>query len=502
MSETSTLPPSEAPPSAAVMQHVLHGLTEFAIFALSPSGEISCWSAGGAALTGLAAADALGRPFSIFFGADLPNAAETLLQEAESRGSAILESRWSRRDGTSFWATGVVSAIPSDRGVQGYVVVARDVTERRRAEEALRIAEATSQGILAISADAVVCVSEEQRIMLFNQGAENIFGYRAEEVLGQPLELLVPEYVRDRHAQHVRDFGASGVTARRMGERGEISGRRKDGTVFPAEASISKLEVGGKTIFTAVVRDATERRRAAEELAAYADELARSNDDLQQFAYVASHDLQEPLRMVASYTQLLARRYRGQLDADADEFIGFAVDGVTRMQALINDLLAYSRAGRKEGDRTHVPLGEVVDKVVRVLGPAITTADAVVTCDRLPTVWGDAGQLGQLLQNLIGNAIKFRGSEPPRVHVSARREDGEWLVSVRDNGIGIAPEFTSRIFVIFQRLHSRNEYPGTGIGLAICRKIVERHGGRIWVESEPGHGATFHFTLPDKKADA
>ncbi len=362
------------------------------------------------------------------------------------------------------------------------------VVERSRAREALRSSEAKFAGIIAISSDAIVSTDEEQRITLFNQGAENIFGYAAEEVLGRPLDVLIPERSRAGHQGQVRGFGDSPVVARRMGERGRISGRRSNGEVFPADASISKLELGGRRIYTAVLRDVTDRVRGEEELAARSEELERSNRELEQFAYVASHDLQEPLRMVASYTQLLARRYRGRLDEDAEEFIGYAVDGVTRMQALINDLLAYSRVGTRGGAFEPVEVGAVMERVLASLGPAMEDAGATVTRDPLPTVRGDAGQLGQLLQNLVGNAVKFRGEAPPRVHVSAERAGDEWAFAVADNGIGIDPEYAERIFVIFQRLHTRGEYPGTGIGLAICKKIVERHGGRIWFEPAPRRG--------------
>jgi PAS domain S-box-containing protein len=370
------------------------------------------------------------------------------------------------------------------------------VIERARAEEALRLSEAKFAGIISISSDAIVSIDEDQRIVFYNQGAEQTFGYTAEQVMGERVEMLIPEQHRADHEARVREFGGSPVVARRMGERGQISGCRWSGEVFPADASISKLEVGGKRLYTAVLRDVTERVRAEDALARQAQELARSNADLEQFAYVASHDLQEPLRMVASYTQLLARRYRDKLDDDAHEFIGYAVDGVTRMQALIGDLLAYSRVGKGGGAVERADLEAVFQRTLDVLRTAIEESGAQVTAGPLPTVEADPVQVGQVLQNLVGNGLKFRGAEPPCVHVSAERRGGEWLVSVRDNGIGIAPEYAQRIFVIFQRLHTRAEYAGTGIGLAICKKIVERHGGRIWVESAEGQGSTFYFTLP------
>ena len=248
-------------------------------------------------------------------------------------------------------------------------------------------------------------------------------------------------------------------------------------------------------------RKQTEEKLAAQarELARSNQELARSNQELEQFAYVASHDLQEPLRMVTSFTQRLGERYKGKLDADADTYISFAVDGAIRMRALINDLLAYSRVGTggKEFEPTDCEM--VIDGALANLQAAVEESGARVTRDPLPTVSADASQLGRVFQNLTSNAIKYRNESPPEVHIGAEKRDGEWLFSVRDNGIGIDPEQAERVFVIFQRLHSRDEYPGTGIGLAITRKIVERHGGRIWVESELGMGSTFYLTIPARK---
>jgi signal transduction histidine kinase len=250
-------------------------------------------------------------------------------------------------------------------------------------------------------------------------------------------------------------------------------------------------------------QEIAERQRAeqelelhAEELERYALELEHSNRELQQFAYIASHDLQEPLRMVTSYVQLLEKRYGGQLDADADEFIAFAVDGARRMQELIRGLLAYSRVGSHAEPFRPSDAQYALDQALANLQVAIRECDAIVTHDPMPTVTADPTQLMQLLQNLIGNALKFRGDRTPEIHVGAEYRDKAWLFSVRDNGIGIEPQYTERIFVIFRRLHTREEYPGAGIGLAICKRIVERHGGRIWVETEPGEGSTFYFTLP------
>jgi PAS domain S-box-containing protein len=263
-----------------------------------------------------------------------------------------------------------------------------------------------------------------------------------------------------------------------------------------------------------ISRDITERRRAEQELQKYkahleevvaartaelarrVEELARSNAELEYFAYVASHDLQEPLRMVASFTKLLQHRYQGKLDADADEFIGFAVDGAKRMQTMIQDLLSLSRITTKGQSLELTEARKACNAALKNLRAAVQESRAVVTVGSLPTVVADAAQLAQLFQNLIGNAIKYGNTHSPEIHVAARVEENDWVFSVRDNGIGIEPQYFERIFQMFQRLHTREQYSGTGIGLAICRKIAERHGGKIWVESKLGRGSTFLFTIP------
>jgi PAS domain S-box-containing protein len=353
------------------------------------------------------------------------------------------------------------------------------------------------RGLLESAPDGILIVDRAGLIQIVNRQTELLFGYPRAELLGQPIEVLIPQRFRTRHVGLRGAFQAAPHT-RPMGAGLELLGLRRDGSEFPVEISLSPMTADdGQTLIIGTVRDVTERKLVEDRLRANAADLARSNAELEQFAYVASHDLQEPLRMVASYTQLLARRYQGKLGEDADEFIGFAVDGARRMQELINDLLTYSRLGTRPLEQRTVDIGQVVDQVVSDLAEAIADGGASVTRDGLPLVHGDPAQLRQLFQNLIANGIKFRRpDEPPRVHVSAAPCDGGWRFSVSDNGIGIEPQYLERIFVLFQRLHTRDEYPGTGMGLAICKKIVERHGGQIDVDSLPGRGTTLRITVP------
>jgi PAS domain S-box-containing protein len=380
----------------------------------------------------------------------------------------------------------------------------RNVTARKAAEEELRSSEELLRLLVnGVEDHAIFMLDPAGNVVSWNTGAERIKGYRAEKVLGRHFSCF---YQREdiEAGKPAIELAAAAANGWVEDEGWRV---RKDGSRFWANVMISALrDPSGKLRgFAKVSRDITVRKEAEEtlrqqeSLERQSAELKRSNEELQQFAYIAAHDLQEPLRMVASYTQLLARRYKGRLDSDADEFIGFAVDGAHRMQLLIRGLLTYCRVETTGKGPSEISSAAALEKALLNLQSAIEESGAVVTQDALPTVSADEVQLVQLLQNLVGNAIKYRGTDPPRVHVSAKKNGaGEWTISVRDNGIGIDPRYFEKIFVMFQRLHGREEFSGTGIGLTVCKKIVERHGGRMWVESEPGKGSTFSFTLPER----
>jgi len=331
-------------------------------------------------------------------------------------------------------------------------------------------------------------------IVRVNHAECALLGYRAQEMVGRPVwEFVIPENREESRLAVQRKM--KGVGESLLFERDYV---RQDGVVLTLQIHENPIrnEQGCIIGMRSALLDITEKREHERELARHAAELARSNAELEQFAYVASHDLQEPLRMITSYTQLLARRYSGKLDADADEFIRFAVDGAQRMQGLINDLLAYSRVNRRAGELVLTDSEMILNRALDNLKMAITESDAEIDWEPLPSVMADPLQLTQLFQNLVGNAVKFRKAGiRPRIDIRVIEREWECEFSVRDNGIGIDPKYFERVFQVFQRLHTRADYAGTGIGLAICRKIVERHGGRVWIESQPGQGADFRFTI-------
>jgi PAS domain S-box-containing protein len=363
-----------------------------------------------------------------------------------------------------------------------------DITERRRAEERFRIA-------VEASPNAMVMVDPDGRIVLVNHETEAVFGYTRAELLGHRVEMLVPERFRVSHPSFRGRFFAA-PQPRPMGAGRDLYGLRRDGTEIPVEIGISPIETDDGLMVLSAIVDITQRKRAERALAEQAEELARSNAELEQFAYVASHDLQEPLRAVVGCLQILQQRAQTKLDARDNELVTHAVEGATRMQQLIDGLLALSRVGTRGGKFEPVDLNQALHAAMDNLSSAIADCDATIKPCELPTVVADRTQMIQLFQNLLGNALRYRASgRQPVIEVGTEVDSGGWTVWVRDNGIGIEPQYFERIFRVFQRLHTRTRYPGTGIGLSICQKIVERHGGRIWVESEPERGSTFLFHL-------
>ena len=422
---------------------------------------------------------------------------ELLLGE---RDSYSLEKRYFHKQGRVVWVSLGVSAVYGDDGTVDYTVAQfQDVTQTRQVEKALEESRTRYRTILDTLHEGVVMLEGDGQIVEANASAEKVLGLSRDELLGRTS--LDPRW--RAIYEDGRPFPGEEHYAMQTLRTGEPCVNGLMGVHKPS-GELAWLLVNTSPLFLtqperpdAVVAsfiDVTELKESAALLARRAEQLERSNRDLQDFAYVASHDLQEPLRMVSSYVQLLERRYKDKLDEDAVEFIGYAVDGAKRMQTLINDLLAYSRVSTKGDAFVPVDLEKVLAKALSNLRLLVEEQGAVITHDPLPTLPGDATQLLQLLQNLLGNALKFC-DETPHIHISAENKGDVWQLDVRDNGIGIDEASLERVFTIFQRLHTRDVYEGTGIGLAVCRRIAERHGGQVWATSQPGEGSTFHVTL-------
>lgn len=384
--------------------------------------------------------------------------------------------------------------IKNNQGVSvGYLAVNRDITEMRKIEGELRESEVRYHLLVNEVLDyAIITLDEQGRITSWNKGAEKIKGYVEKEIIGKHFSIFYSdEDIANGFPQKFFD------EAKKEGKVTYSGWRvKKDKNVFWADIVLTKLidENGNLKGFVKITRDLSEKRKAEEEIAKKTEELKRSNAELEQFAYVASHDLQEPLRTITSYVQLLAKRYDNKLDQDANDFINYAVDGANRMQTLIYSLLDYSRINRIKPFEV-INVHEVISEVLKDMESTIQEKGAVIRHDELPLITGDKVLIGQLFHNLIANAIKFKGLKSPEITIRGHKRNGEYLFSVKDNGIGIQKEYREKIFVIFQRLHTKDKFPGTGIGLAICKKIVERHGGKIWVESEIDNGSTFYFTI-------
>jgi PAS domain S-box-containing protein len=408
-----------------------------------------------------------------------------------------------RKDGSEFPIEIMLSPLESADGIL--------VTAAIRNISARKAAEAKYRGLLEAAPDAMVVVNQAGEIVLVNVQAERQFGYRRDELLGQKVTNIIPRGFAERLTADATRTSVDAL-AQQIGMGIELSGRRKDGSEFPIEIMLSPLENAEGILVTAAIRNISARKQSerdnaelelrvdrAKQLAISNQALEQSNLELKQFAYVASHDLQSPLRSISGFVQLLKLEYEGKFDEQAQDWIGRTVEAVARMQTLIRDLLAYSRVEAHSAALTRVAFVDVVNDARALLESSIHDSGAQVTCGPLPEIMGNRSQLVQLIQNLIGNGLTYRSDQAPRIHLSAERRGNEWIFSVRDNGIGIDPKYHEQIFELFKRLHDQQDYPGTGIGLAVCRRAVNRHGGRIWVESEPGHGSTFYFTIPAEK---
>jgi PAS domain S-box-containing protein len=417
------------------------------------------------------------------------NPVERVLREGVTVGLAN-HSILITRDGAEIPIDDSASPIRSDSGeLQGAVLVFRDITERRRAEMNHRLLA----GIIESSDDAIISKDLNGIVTSWNRGAERIFGYTAQEMIGSPIATIadpsnpgeMPEILeRIRRGQRIDHF--------------QTRRRAKNGDLVDISLTVSPIRDSEDRIIGAskVARDITPQMRSQETLALQNTELQRANADLNQFAYAVSHDLREPLRNIANYAELLVRRFPDDASGDGERFKGFILQGVTRMEGLLNDLLTYSTlGGPQQQPPALLDCNEILARTLQILHAAIAENQAVITHDTLPQVVAHEPHLSQLFQNLISNAIKYRGDAPPRVHIRVQRQDRFWRFSVTDNGIGIEPQYFKKIFGIFKRLHGK-AVPGTGIGLAICTRVVERYGGTIWVESQPGQGSTFFFTLP------
>jgi PAS domain S-box-containing protein len=423
---------------------------------------------------------------------DYHQVVEEHFQTVTEEGFATDESPFVMKDGnTRWWSVSTVRL--SEKRFLAYV---EDITERKQAEDLLRESEERYRLLFESSPDAIALIGLEGKVLDCNPATSKLAGLPLEEIIGKHLnklgvleEVPLPRYIKV----------FSRLISGRVVERLELKTKRSNGQTRWIEAFAQPIVNEGKIqAIQVIARDITERKRAEEEIARYATELKRSNQELEQFGYIVSHDLQAPLRAVRSYLQLLMKRYRGQIDPKADEYISSAVDGTDRMQDMIKALLDLSRVKTRGKEFEPTDCEVVLEHVLDDLAPTIEEGGAAVTYGPLPTVMADKAQLAQVFQNLIANGIKFRREDvPPRVHIAAERVgDDEWIFSVEDNGIGISQEKLELIFQIFQRLHTEEEYPGLGIGLALCKRIVERHGGRIWVESQLGQGAKFYFTIP------
>lgn len=461
-----------------------------AIVTTDRDGNITAWNRAAEELYGYSREEALGRSKRMLVPDDCLDEFDDILSAVrQGKPTTHIDTKRKSKTGRELPVALSVSPIRSAQGeVLGIFSIARDLTPEREADMLFRQAVDASPA-------AMIMMDRNGHIVLTNHEVMELFGYSGDDLYGEPVEVLLPEQFRDTHPALRQEFMTE-PTKRMMGIGRELYGRRKNGSMFAVEVGLNPLTTAQGPMVLAVVVDITERRRTEQALAERSAELERSNAELEQFAYVASHDLQEPLRMVYSFCELLKEQYGDKFDKDGQEFIEFAVDGARRMRQMIDDLLDYSRVQTSEMQLEPISAQRALDSALFYLSSAIKDCDAEVRHDALPSVLGNETQIARVFQNIIGNALKFRGPTQPIIEITCHAEGANQVFAIADNGIGFRQNENERIFGVFQRLHRREEYPGTGIGLAVCKRIVDRHGGDIWAEAGAGEGTVFKFTLP------
>ena len=408
----------------------------------------------------------------------------------------VIDITIKRIDG-SYLDVSVASTPVQYHSIPHVITIIRDITEKKKNEEIKN----QLASIVLNSSDAIYAMSIDGQIQSWNPGAEKLYGYREKDAIGRNISIVIPDY-KQNELNHLLNKVAKGERIESL----ETKRQKKDKTIIDVSLTLSPIwdESGIVTSVSAISRDITFKKQVEEELRRYAEELALSNEELYVFSYAASHDLQEPLRSIQNFLETLNKKYKKRLGPEMEEQINSADDGVTRMYRLITDFLMYSRVGTERAVKENVDCNLALKDAMANLELAIKESKANIKQFTLPVIFGNFVQITQVFQNLIANAIKYQGENKPTIDISAEKKDGMWLFAVKDNGIGIEQWFSERIFIVFQKLHDHRKYPGSGIGLALCKRVIEKHGGKIWFESEVGKGTTFFFTLPvleEKKKD-
>jgi PAS domain S-box-containing protein len=491
---------------------LVSGVQDYAILMLDPEGQVVSWNDGAELIKGYRADEIIGQHFSRFY----PKEDLQRGKPAQELRTAILEGQcadegWRiRKDGSRFWANVLITAIKDESGkLRGFSKVTRDLTRRRLETAAVEESQARVAGIVDAAMDAIISVNQHQTVVLFNRAAEKMFRCPVGTAIGQSLNMFIPARFRQHHRKHIRDFGKAGVTGRSMGALGALSGLRADGEEFPIEASISQLEVGGQKLYTVILRDITERKRAEQEVKNLNSELEQrvvertaqleaSNKELEAFSYTVSHDLRAPLRSMDGFSQAVLEDYGPQLPPEGQQFLKTIRAGAQRMGDLIDDLLSFSRLSRLALTKRPVEMRAVVNAALDELTFQWKGRPVELSIGPLPWCEGDPALLHQVWVNLLSNALKYsRRSNPAIVEIGCQQENGTIVYFVRDNGAGFDMRYVNKLFKVFERLHRLDEFEGSGVGLAIVQRIVQRHGGRVWAEAAVDRGATFYFSLEE-----